>query len=472
MKNVKMILLLVGLLNCFQTFSQKIHRPPNVIIIYIDDMGYGDISPYNKEINYTPNFQWLANNGLTLTDFYVSQPVCSASRTSLVTGCYSNRLGIHGALFPDSKIGLNPDETTIADLLKAKGYATKAIGKWHVGSRKEFLPTKQGFDEYYGIPYSNDMWYKSHSGRSFPPLPIIENESTIDTVIEQSWFTQRFTEKALDFIDRKKSAPFFLYLAHPMPHVPIYVSEKFKGKSGKGLYADVIMELDWSVGEVINKLKQLKLEENTLLIVASDNGPWLPFGNHAGVTNGLRESKGSSWEGGVRVPCMIYWKGKLKKGVSVNTTLMTIDILPTIASLVKAPLPDKKIDGINIWSYIEKPNQLKEIERPLFIYYNTNELQAMRWKNWKLYFPHTYNSIEGQTPGKDGKRGQTNQTKLHAIELYDLSNDKSEKTNLATQYPDIVKKMNAMADEMRIKLGDSLKGIKGTENREPGRVAD
>ena len=238
----------------------------------------------------------------------------------MLTGCYSNRLGIHGALFPRSKIGLNPTEITIADLLKTKGYATKAIGKWHVGAQKEFLPLRQGFDEYYGIPYSNDMWNKNRPVKDLPPLPVIQDETIIDTVIEQSWFTQRFTEKALDFIDRKRSTPFFLYLAHPMPHVPIYVSDKFNGKSGKGLYADVIMEIDWSVGEIINKLKKLNLEENTLLIVASDNGPWLPYGNHAGVANGLRESKGTSWEGGVRTPCLMYWKGKLQKGSKSNYT--------------------------------------------------------------------------------------------------------------------------------------------------------
>jgi arylsulfatase len=472
MKKVKMILLLVGLLICFHTFSQKIHRPPNIIIVYIDDMGYGDVSSYNSKIDYTPNFQWLANNGLTLTDFYVSQPVCSASRTSLLTGCYSNRLGIHGALFPDSKIGLNPDELTIADMLKEKGYATAAYGKWHIGNRKEFLPTKQGFDEYYGIPYSNDMWPQNTAGKNFPSLPLIQNETVIDTISEQSWFTKRFTEKALDFIERKKSAPFFLYLAHPMPHVPISVSQKFIGKSGKGLYADVIMELDWSIGEILKKLKQDKLEENTLLIVASDNGPWLPFGNHAGITNGLRESKGSVWEGGIRVPCLMYWKNHLKKNIKVNTPLMTIDILPTIAFLIHADLPEKKIDGINFWPYLEMPNHFDTHERALFIYYNTNELQAMRWMNWKLYFPHSYISMEGQIPGNDGKRGQTKQVKLEAMELYDLSNDKGEKTNLAAQYSGIVKKMNAMADEMRLKLGDSLKGIKGTENREPGKAID
>lgn len=451
--------------------SQKVDRLPNIVIIYIDDMGYGDISPYNSEISYTPNFEWMSKNGLTFTDFYVSQAVCSASRTSLLTGCYSNRLGIHGALFPDSKIGLNPEEVTIADLLKTKGYATTAIGKWHLGNKKEFLPTRQGFDSYYGIPYSNDMWYKN-TNRTFPPLAVIQNEETIDTVIEQSWFTQRFTEKAVDFIETNKSKPFFLYLAHPMPHIPLYVSEKFKGKSGKGLYADVIMELDWSVGEVINKLKQLDLEENTLLIVASDNGPWLPFGNHAGITNGLRESKGTSWEGGVRVPCLMYWKNKLKGNIKINTPLMTIDILPTIASLVNAPLPGKKIDGINVWPYLEKPNQVEEPERPLFIYYNTNELQAVRWKNWKLYFPHKFNSMEGLVPGKDGKRIDTKAVNLETMELYDLKNDKAEKSNLALQFPDIVKKLNAMADEMRKTLGDSLKGIKGEENREPGRIKD
>ncbi|HLF46535.1 MAG TPA: sulfatase [Chitinophagaceae bacterium] len=468
----RFLYLLALLISGSGMYAQKTDRLPNIVIIYIDDMGYGDISPYNKEITYTPSFAWLAQNGLMFTDFYVSQAVCSASRTSLLTGCYSNRLGIHGALFPDSKVGLNPDETTIADMLKAKGYATKAIGKWHLGYQPQFLPTRQGFDEYYGIPYSNDMWYKNSSGRKFPPLPLIENETTIDTISEQSWFTQRFTEKAVDFISAYKSKPFFLYLAHPMPHIPIYVSEKFKGKSGKGLYADVIMELDWSVGEIINTLKKYKLEKNTLLIVASDNGPWLPFGNHAGVTNGLRESKGTSWDGGVRVPCLMYWKGKLKKNVKVNMPLMMIDILPTIASLVNAPLPEKKIDGINIWSYIEKPNQVKDFDRPLFIYYNTNELQAMRWKNWKLYFPHTYNSMEGIMPGKEGKRVQAKAVKLEAMELYDLSKDEGEKINLTSQFPEIVNKMNAMADEIRKKIGDSLKNIKGTENREPGRVTD
>lgn len=471
MKRILFVLALTFLV--FNVNGQKNNVFPNIIIIYIDDMGYGDVSPYNNQITYTPNFQWLADNGLTLTDFYVSQAVCSASRTSLLTGCYSNRLGIHGALFPDSKIGLNPAEITIADMLKTKGYATKAIGKWHLGAQKEFLPTRQGFDEYYGIPYSNDMWYKN-TNRKFPPLPLIQNETAIDTISEQSWFTQRFTEKAIDFIDVNKSKPFFLYLAHPMPHVPIYVSDKFKDKSGKGLYADVIMELDWSVGEIINKLKQLRLEENTLLIVASDNGPWLPFGNHAGVTNGLRESKGTSWEGGVRTPCLMYWKGKLTKGVKVNTPVMNIDILPTIAYLTNSSLPEKPIDGVNIWKILSNVNEDKEFVslRPLFIYYNTNELQAMRWKNWKLYFPHTYNSMEGVTPGNDSKRAQTKPVKLETMELYDLNNDKGEKINLASKFPEIVSHMNAMADEMRKKIGDSLKGIKGSENREPGRVTE
>ena len=458
----------------FSVYGQKNDRLPNIIIIYIDDMGYGDVSPYNNQVNYTPNFQWLANNGLTLTDFYVSQAVCSASRTSLLTGCYSNRLGIHGALFPRSKIGLNPEETTIADMLKTKGYSTKAIGKWHLGARKEFLPTRQGFDEYYGIPYSNDMWNKDRPVKDLPPLPLIQDEIIIDTIIEQSWFTQRFTEKAMDFIDVNKSKPFFLYLAHPMPHVPIYVSEKFNGKSGKGLYADVIMEIDWSVGEIIKKLKQHKLEENTLLIVASDNGPWLPFGNHGGITNGLRESKGTSWEGGVRTPCLMYWKGRLSKGVKINTPVMNIDILPTIAYLTNSQLPEKPIDGMNVWKILSSQDTNKGFVslRPLFIYYNTNELQAMRWKNWKLYFPHTYNSMVGIEPGKDGKRVPTKAIKLEAIELYDLNKDKGEKINFASQFPEIVSQMNAMADEVRKKIGDSLKGIKGTENREPGKVTE
>lgn len=470
----RILLILVYVISSLASFAGNKNRLPNIIIIYIDDMGYGDVSPYNDKINYTPNFQWLADNGITLTDFYVSQAVCSASRTSLLTGCYSNRLGIHGALFPDSKIGLNPSELTIADMLKAKGYATAAIGKWHLGNRPDFLPAKQGFNFYYGIPYSNDMWYRNTS-RSFPPLPLIENETVIDTISEQSWFTQRFTEKALDFVETNKSKPFFLYLAHPMPHVPIYASEKFNGKTGRGLYADVIAEIDWSVGEIIKKLKKLKLEENTLLIVASDNGPWMPYGNHAGVTNGLRESKGTSWEGGVRTPCLMYWKGKLGKSVKViNTPVMNIDILPTIAYLTGSSLPEKPIDGLNVWNLLsnEHKGEEKIYTRPLFIYYNTNELQAMRWKNWKLYFPHTYNSMEGVTPGYDSKRAQTKQVKLESIELYDLDSDKGEKINVASRFPEIVSKMNEMADEIRKKIGDNLKGIKGTENREPGRVSE
>jgi len=467
-----LFLLVLTFLSCIAK-GQKKDRLPNIIIIYIDDMGYGDVSPYNNSITYTPNFQWLADNGLTLTDFYVSQAVCSASRTSLLTGCYSNRLGIHGALFPDAKIGLHPAEITIADMLKIKGYATKAIGKWHLGCEKEFLPTRQGFDEYYGIPYSNDMWSKN-TNRKFPPLPLIQNETVIDTISEQSWFTQRFTEKAIEFVDANKSKPFFLYLAHPMPHVPIYVSDKFKGRSGKGLYADVIMEIDWSVGEIVNKLKRLKLEENTLLIVASDNGPWLPFGNHAGITNGLRESKGTSWEGGVRTPCLMYWKGKLQNGIKINTAVMNIDILPTVAYLTHSSLPEKPIDGKNIWKVLNNDNKDKEFvsRRPLFIYYNTNELQAMRWKNWKLYFPHTYNSMDGVTPGNDGKRAQTKSVKLETMELYDLNKDKGEKINLASQFSEIVSQMNGMADEIRKKIGDNLKGIKGAENREPGKITE
>ena len=469
----KIILLLLSSIIYLTSIAEDKDRLPNIIIVYIDDMGYGDVSPYNDKINYTPNFQWLADNGITLTDFYVSQAVCSASRTSLLTGCYSNRLGIHGALFPDSKIGLNPAEITIADMLKTRFYNTMAIGKWHLGFDKEFLPLKQGFDLYYGIPYSNDMWSKN-STRPFPPLPIIQNEKVIDTVSEQSWFTKKFTEEAKEFITANRALPFFLYLAHPMPHVPIFASEKFKGRSGKGLYADVIMELDWSIGEIIKTLEKHKLEENTLLIVASDNGPWLPFGNHAGVTNGLRESKGSSWEGGVRTPCLMYWKGKLPKGLKVNTPVMNIDILPTIAYLTNSSLPEKPIDGVNIWNVLKNDDKDKVFisERPLFIYYNVNELQAMRWKKWKLYFPHTYVSMEGQTPGNDGKRGSTKQVKLESMELYDLDNDKGEKINVASKYPDIVLRMNTMADEIRKKIGDSLKGIKGTENREPGRITE
>jgi len=465
----------IGLLSLFsfQAPSNKMvdeKKPPNIVLIFIDDMGWGDVSFNNSAVDYTPNFLWLANNGVQLNNFYVSQSVCTASRASILTGCYTNRVGLSGAMDHKSKVGLNPDEVTIADMLKANGYHTAAYGKWHLGYQQQFLPTSQGFDEYFGIPYSNDMWpYHPESPNYYPPLPLYENEKVIDTITDQSWLTTTLTDKATHFIEQNKNEPFFLYLAHPMPHVPIYVSEEGKDKTGKGLYADVIHEIDWSVGEVLKTLRENNLEENTLVIVTSDNGPWLSYGNHAGSTAGLREGKGTSWEGGVREPCVMYWKGKLPAGKVFDQPAMTIDILPTIWAVTGSLLHEKKIDGINIWPYLTgKKKGLNE--RPLFFYYNKNDLEAMRWKNWKLYFPHTYRTMEGQPQGKDGKPGKYKYIKMEKPELYDLSKDPFEKNDIASSHRTIMSKMQKMAEGIRDQLGDDLTGKKGTENRLPGRI--
>ena len=450
--------------------AQQVPDKPNVIIIYIDDMGWGDVSYNNPQVDYTPNMSRIAKQGIRLTDFYVSEAVCTASRTSLMTGCYANRVGMGGAIDHKSKSGINPEETTLAEMLKANGYATAAFGKWHLGFQPLFLPTHQGFDEFYGIPYSNDMWPAHPETKNYyPPLPLYSNDTIIDTVKEQSWFTQTFTEKATSFITRNASHPFFLYLAHPMPHVPISVSAAYNGSTGKGLYADVIHELDASLGQILKSLSRNKIEEKTLVILASDNGPWLSYGNHAGTTNGLREGKGTSWEGGVRVPCVFYWKSVLPAGKIISDPLMTIDILPTIAAITGSQLPSRKIDGSNIWDILNGERR-RQYDRPLFFYYNKDDLEAMRWKNWKLYFPHTYRTMNGQEPGRDGMPGKYRMVKMEHPELYDLSNDRNETKDVLKKNRKIYKAMRKMAKSMREELGDDLTGKKGKANRPAGNA--
>lgn len=333
---------------------------PNIILIFMDDMGYGDLSCYGALDINTPNIDRLASEGIRFTNFLSAQAVCSASRAAILTGCYPNRLGISGALFPASPIGLAREEMTIADLLKQKNYATGIFGKWHLGDAPEFLPLNQGFDEYLGIPYSNDMWPVNYDGTPakngttkyrFPPLALIRNYlplDTISTLEDQALLTSRLTDEAISFIRRNKKKSFFAYIPHPMPHVPINASAAFRGKSKQGLYGDMIQEVDHNVGRIMEALKKEGLEKNTMVIFTSDNGPWLNFGNHAGNTAGLREGKGTSFEGGQRVPCIIRWSGKIPGGLVSNQLASTIDLLPTIAKLAGAPLSDKKLMGLTL----------------------------------------------------------------------------------------------------------------------------
>ena len=350
---MKFHFLLVGaLLSCL--LAPAADRPPNVVIMFIDDMGYGDIGKFGAQGYETPNLDRMASEGMMFTDFYVSQPVCSASRAALLTGCYSSRVSIMGALGPKAPIGLSTGEMTIAKMLKQKDYATAIFGKWHLGAKEPLLPTFQGFDEYLGLPYSNDMSpLPEHnprpSAKSYPPLPLIEGTKILEVEPDQSKLTTLYTERAVSFIRKNKERPFFLYIPHTMCHVPLYVSDKFKGKTKRGLFGDVIEELDWSMGEVLKTLKEEGLENNTLVIFTSDNGPWLVFGNHAGSAGPLREGKGTCYEGGIREPFIARWPGKIPAGTVCSEPCMTIDILPTVAQLSGAALPGHPIDGKTIW---------------------------------------------------------------------------------------------------------------------------
>lgn len=461
------------------TFRQQ---TPNVILILMDDMGYGDIGRTGANQYKTPNLDKLACQGIQFTYYYTPQAVSSASRAGLMTGCYPNRVGISGALMPWAKTGLNPDEKTIADVLKSKGYHTSIIGKWHLGHLKPFLPLQHGFDEYFGIPYSNDMWPVDFDGvpislkdttspkMRYPVLPLIEGNDKageIRNLADMDKITTTYTERAVRFIEQHKTRPFFLYLPHTMVHIPLGVSDKFRGKSQQGLYGDVMMEIDWSVGEIMKALQKNGLENNTLVIFTSDNGPWLNFGNHAGTTGGLREGKGTSWEGGQRVPCLMRWPGVIPAGEICNKLVCAIDILPTLAAITGASLPEKKIDGVSIL-----PLLLGDYEATprhnFYYYYQANSLEGVQKDHWKLVLPHRGISYVGVAPGKDGWPGKTVSVEIRQNELYDLRRDPGERYNVAEYYPEIVRELLNLAEEARKDLGDDITRNPGTNRRKAG----
>lgn len=445
--------------------------PPNIILIYLDDMGYGDLSITGATGYKTPNLDFMANSGMFFTHFYSPQAVCSASRAGLLTGCYPNRIGIAGALNHKSVTGISSEEETIAEVLKNKGYATAIYGKWHLGFQQQFLPTNHGFDEFYGIPYSHDMW-PFHPTGTFHDLPLYENETIVNPNLlpeDIAQFTTQFTNRTLDFIKRNQDKPFFIYLASPLPHVPLYVSDKFKGKSEQGVYGDVMMEIDWGVGQIIKTLEETNLDKNTLVIFTSDNGPWLNYGNHAGNTGGFREGKGTTYEGGQRVPCLMMWKGVIPEGVVCNNLTSAIDILPTLAAISGAPLPEKRIDGVNILPLLKGDFEANPRET-FYYYFMQNSLEAVRNDNWKLVFPHPGRSYTGFQPGNDGKPGKVNRNFSFEGALYDLRRDPGERYNVSESNPSIVKMLEKLADEIREDLGDDLTGIPGKNRRQPGEI--
>ncbi len=444
-------------------------RLPNVVIVFVDDQGYQDVGCFGSPDIQTPNLDRMARQGMRFTSFCVAQAVCSASRTALLTGCYPNRVGILGALGPSARHGISDEEVTLGQVVKQRGYATAAFGKWHLGHHPRFLPTRHGFDEYFGLPYSNDMWPRHPTaGKNFPPLPLIEGEKVIEEMPDQTQLTTWYTERAVKFIEKNHDRPFLLYVAQSMPHVPLHVSDKFKGKSARGLYGDVIMEIDWSVGQILQTLHRLGLDERTLVIFTSDNGPWLSYGDHAGSAGPLREGKGTMFEGGVRVPCIMRWPGKIPAGATTNELAATIDVLPTIAKLVGAKLPaGRVIDGKDIWPLMSGQPGAKS-PHEAYYYYWGQEIQAVRSGRWKLHLPHAYPSL-GEPRGSGGKPGPYVQKRI-GLALYDLETDVGEKTDRASEHPDVVRRLQALAEQARDDLGDSRTKRPGRNVRPAGTL--
>ena len=445
--------------------TKQVSQKPNIIIVFTDDQGYADVGVYGAKGFTTPHIDKMAKEGMKFTDFYVASSVCSPSRAGLLTGCYPQRVGIPGVLFPErentewdpgdrkTKTGLHKDETTIAEMLQANGYATACFGKWHLGHHKPFMPLQQGFDEYFGLPYSNDMRPGKKPGKTpYPKLPLIKGNDVFRYMEDdQSTLTTEYTEHAVDFIKRNKDQPFFMYVAHSMPHIPLYASDKFKGHSEKGIYGDVIEEIDWSVGQINNTLKELELEENTLVIFTSDNGPWLVFGEHGGSSDPLREGKFTTFEGGQRVPCIMKWPAQIPGGIECNQIASTLDFLPTIANISGAQLPEKKIDGHNIMGLMKGKRNAKS-PREEFFFYKGWKLEAIRSGSWKLHMPHAYNHVihseEGNVHGRKNIRSKIE------LSLFDLSTDIGEQNNVAKDHPEIVEMLMEKIDIMKEDLGD------------------
>lgn len=470
-----------SILNIYTSLAQA-DRPPNVVLIFIDDMGYADIGPFGARDYPTPNLDRLATEGRRFTDFMVSAPVCSASRAALMTGVFHIRLGVNGAYSPQAKVGLNPDEVTIAELCKQKGYATAIYGKWHLGHHPKFLPTSQGFDEYHGIPYSNDMWpwHPRYEGLAaddpkrrevYPDLPLVENDRVVDANVtgeDQKYLTRGASERAVDFIQRKRNQPFFLYLPYSMVHVPIFASDEFLGKSGAGLFGDVMMELDHGIGTVIDALRDNDLEDNTLVIFTSDNGPWVGYGDHAGSAGPYRESKQTSFDGGVRVPTLFWWPGKIPANTNCDELASTIDVLPTVAKLIGAKLPQHKIDGEDISGLMFGDKQARS-PHEYFPHFHHGELQAIRNDRWKLVFPHKYRSLNGR-PGGTGGLPVPYDSNVAELALYDRANDPGERNNVIDQYPEIHAELAKAAEMYRMDLGDKLTKTTGNGVRFEGKL--
>jgi len=459
----KSIILATGLLSAFGSGATA-QSKPNIIIVLLDDSGYGDWGCYGNTLNRTPVVDRMAAEGMRFTNYYVSSGVSTPTRSSLMTGCYSQRISMHinanpaplmssgrQVLFPASHKGLNTSEITIAEMLKEQNYATACIGKWHLGDQLPFLPTRRGFDYYYGIPYSNDM------NRDFCPLPLMEQEEVIVAPVGQDSLTLRYTVKAIEFIQKNKDKPFFLYLAHAMPHNPLAASPAFKGKSQNGIFGDAIEELDWSMGELFALLKKEGIDEKTLVIFTSDNGGVPGFGGSNGP---LRGTKGTTYEGGHRVPCIMRWPGTIPAGKVSDEVVTVMDFFPTVAHYSNGKVPtDRIIDGKNVASILEGRSGAKS-QTEVFYYYQRQQLQAVRWGKWKYHLP-----LEEKIMNVNSAQVAP----FPQAELFDLEKDISESNNLVAHYPEIVAQMEILIRNAREDMGDW--GYEG-KNKRPAGVID
>ena len=400
-------------------------KPPNIVMILCDDMGYGDLHCYGSNL-HTPNLDRMASEGVRFTNHYSANPVCSPSRAGLLTGRYPTRVGVPRVLFPQDTSGLSLSETTMANMLKGKGYKTMCIGKWHLGRPAQYLPTSRGFDEYFGIPYSNDM----------TPRPLMHNTDVIEEPAKLEALTPRYTEQAVKFIERSKDSPFFLYLPHTYPHIPLGASSRFRGKSNAGLYGDVIEELDWSAGEVLQALKRNGLDNNTLVMFSSDNGPW-----YQGSPGALRGRKGMTYEGGVREPFIARFPGKIPGGQVCHGITSMLDIFPTVARLTGAALPSNPLDGVDIWPILS--GKQKQMEREALLYFDDVHLQCARWGKWKLHIAR-YNALAYSPPPAIGRINLP----VSPVELYDLENDLEESYDVAPEQPKIVSEIQSRIERL------------------------
>lgn len=459
-----------ALATCTTTKLAARTRQPNVVVVLFDDLGWGDLGCQGGATK-TPAVDALARGGLRFTDFSAAQASCTPSRAGLLTGCYPNRIGMTHPLSPHEKIGLAPEEETLPELLKERGYATALFGKWHLGARAGHSPLDHGFDEYFGLPVSHDYWPVNYDGKPLEagqpraqwPIPRLvdgrEPGDELRTLDDQSRVNERLVRRSIDFVEKHAKDPFFLMLATHMPHVPLAPGAPFRGKSGNGLYGDVVLELDAAVGRIVATLERLKLREDTLIVVTSDNGPWLNFGDHAGSAGGLREGKASVWEGGLRVPCIVNWPGVVSAGERYDGHATNLDLLPTIVDFAGARRPKPKHDGTSFRAVLE--GDLAARPRAEFLCFEGSALHAVRRGRWKLQLPHEYRSYEAGRPRNGGYPGPTKQVPV-GTELYDLDADPRERVDVAKEHPEIVKELEELARAARVEFGDRTQPGKGT----------